>query len=339
MPPPQASLNHYRSQQRLQMITEVAARRAWRRMGSDFDATWPRVRAQLMVLLRAAQIRAARDGATYVADVLEEMGLDAPAEGNLQPEAFAGVASDGRPLDTLLYGAVVEAKRVSAADGDAPPMAPSQALSVGQSWLDMAVETQVADASRAAVQTVIASRIRLGGYVRMVNAPACGRCIILAGRFYRYNTGFQRHPRCDCTHIPALEDTADEVGTEPGKLFRSMTVEQQDKAFGRAGAESIRLGADPGQVVNARRGMQTAVLNRRSVLTTTEGVTKRGVFGGSDFAQSAGYNARRVGRRGYIEDSVERTTKRARLMPETILRHATDRDDAVRLLKLYGFIL
>jgi hypothetical protein len=106
--------------------------------------------------------------------------------------------------------------------------------------------------------------------------------------------------RCDCIHVPAAENTAGDIQTNPRAYFDSLTASEQDKAFTKAGAEAIRLGADPAKTVNARRGMQTAADGR---LYTTE---------------AAG--------------------KRPRLMPEQILRDATSRDDAIRLLRLHGFI-
>lgn len=333
MATPQAAADHYRTQQELTVATLAATRAAWRGMTPDFDASWPQVLRRLMLLLSAAQLNAARSGAQYVPDVLEELDIDAPPATQFVPQSLIGVASDGRPLDTLLHTGVIRAKQAVAQGAS-----PTEALRSGRDWVDMVTQTQIADANRVAVQTVIASRAKLGGYVRMVNLPACGRCIVLAGAFYRWNAGFERHPGCDCRHIPAREDTADEVRTEPRKAFESMTAEQQDKALGQAGADAVRLGADISQVVNARRGMQTTVLHGRESLVTTEGRTRRGVFGGSEAAQTGGYEAVRVGQRGYIKNQVERRAKRARLMPETILEHAEDRDDAIRLLKLYGYI-
>lgn len=333
MATPQSAADHYRSRQALTAATLAAMRQGWRAMTPDFDTSWARVLPRLMMVLSAGQLNAARRGARYVPDVLDEQGIDAPAEGEFVPESLVGVASDGRPLDSLLYTSVIRAKQ-AVADG----LSPDQALRKGRDWLDMATQTHVADADRTAVETVMASRVKLGGYVRMVNLPACGRCIILAGVFYRYSEGFERHPGCDCSHIPAQEDTADEVATEPRKAFDSLTREQQDKAFTQAGAEAIRLGADPVQVINARRGMQTTVLHGRDALITTEGITRRGEFGRLERQRGGDFDAVRVGRRGYIRNQVERRAKRARLMPETILEHAENRDDAIRLLKLYGYL-
>ena len=81
-----------------------------------------------------------------------------------------------------------------------------------------------------------------------------------------------------------------------------MTAAEQDQAFGKAGGQVIRDGADMNRVVNARRGMQTAADGRL-------------------------YTAEVVG-------------KRPRLMPEQIYREAQgDRDEALRLLKRFSYIL
>lgn len=102
-------------------------------------------------------------------------------------------------------------------------------------------------------------------------------------------------------HIPSREDRADDLRTDPRAYFESLTAAEQDRAFTKAGAEAIRAGADIAQVVNARSGIYTA--------------------GGRQFTT---VGARR---------------RRPRLMPEQILREAAgDRDEAVRLLKLHGYL-
>jgi hypothetical protein len=151
----------------------------------------------------------------------------------------------------------------------------------------------------------VAARPKVKGYVRMVSAGACSRCIVLAGKRYRWNAGFLRHPNCHCRHIPAAEDTADDLRTDPRKTFDAMSEDEQEKAFTAAGAQAIREGADMGRVVNARRGMYTAGGRR----FTTEATTRRGV------------------------------NRRVRLMPEQIYTEAKgNRDEAIRLLRLHGFI-
>ncbi len=93
----------------------------------------------------------------------------------------------------------------------------------------------------------------------MLNPPSCSRCIILAGRWYRWNEGFRRHPRCDCQHIPASESVAGDMRVDPYETFRSMTLEEQERTFGRSQARAIRDGADIYRVVNInQRGLATA---------------------------------------------------------------------------------
>lgn len=288
---PAASVRHYRDRQRLQVATRAAVRRAWRTMGNDFDASWPRVRTEAVAALSGAQAAAARAGAAYVEDVLAEIGQQVEPDGRVRAETFSGVASDGRPLDTLLYAGVTNAK-----DAVAAGATPQEALERGGRFLDMATLTQVADAARGATSVGIAARPRVG-WVRMVNPPCCSRCAVLAGRWYRWSSGFQRHPRCDCTHIPSTEGTASDFTTDPRQLLERGLVNDLTTVESKALAE----GADLGRVVNARRGSVG--------MTTTEATTRRGVG------------------------------RRVRLTPEGIYRHAADRDDAVRLLRLHGYVI
>lgn len=249
---PQAVADHYTAQQRLIVATLGLTRSVWAGMGPDFDGSWAGLGPQVLLLTASAQLGAARSGAAYVPDALEELGTPVDPVGEVVPEAFAGVASDGRLLGSLLSEAVIQAK-TARANG----FGVEQALAVGGRALDMYVHTQVADAARGAASVGIAARPSVG-WVRMVNPPCCGRCAILAGRWYRFSQGFQRHPRCDCRHIPAPEDVADDVTTDPEALFRSGRV----RGLTRGQREAITAGADPARVVNATR--------KASGMTTTE---------------------------------------------------------------------
>lgn len=178
---------------------------------------------------------------------------------------------------------------------------PARAVGVGRFVLDMISRTQVADAGRVAVGAAITARPEVRGYVRVVVGKTCARCLILAGRRYEWNQGFLRHPRCDCRHIPVAEDVPGDVATDPRAYFDSLDEAEQDQLLGKAGADAVRAGADMAKVVNARRGMTTA----DGRLYTTE---------------AAG--------------------RRPRLMPEQIYREAGgSRDEAIRLLRLHGYIL
>lgn len=329
---PAAARSHYTRLQQLKAVVVAAARRAWSRM--EPGANWAEqyrsdVGPKLTALMVAAQIAATRETDTYIADVLNELDFGPTTEpGVLLDRAFAGWAGDGRPVSTLLEGAVVHAGRSYARQTD-----PEQALADAMAWIDLAAETLISDTVRAAEEAAIAPREWVEGYVRMLNPPSCSRCAILAGRFYLYNDGFDRHPRCDCVHIPASEADWGDLRVNPNLYFDSLTRAEQDAIFTNAGAQAIRDGADISAVVNARRGMTTAAQNQRGwipkgrlvrteafgrgIFTTTEGVTRHGV-------------ARRAMGSG----------RPFRLMPESIYEIAAgDRNEAIRLLRLYGFII
>jgi hypothetical protein len=248
---PQAVSEHYRAQQGLIVATLALVRREWSRMGPDFDVSWAALGRRILLLTTSAQLGAARSGAAYVPATLAEFGTPVEPVAEVVPAAFAGVASDGRPLDSLLGESVIKAK---VARGEGAPV--GEALAVGGRALDMYVHTQVADAARDAASVAIAARPAVG-WVRLVNPPCCGRCAILAGKWFGWNDGFERHPQDDCRHIPCVEDVAGNVGTSPEALFagghvRGLTKGQQ---------AALDAGADPGQVVNAtgrRSGMATA---------------------------------------------------------------------------------
>jgi len=303
MPLPEAAASHYRQVQRVQLVTMAAATAAWGRMGPDFDASWRTVGPLLVGLVGAAQGAAARSGAAYVPAALEQQGVAVDALAEVAPEAFAGVASDGRPLDSLLYGAVTTSKAASVGT-----VAPERALSAGAAWLEMAVRTQVTDAGRAAASVAVAARPRVG-WTRAVNPPCCTRCAILAGKWFRFNDGFLRHPRCDCFHLPCVESGLGEVATDPARLFSEGRV----TGLRAAQRQAVADGADPLQVVNADRGRSAGGMY------TLEGTTKRGV-------------ANRARRAAGLARANTRPTV------DAIYRYASDREDALTLLRQNGYL-
>jgi hypothetical protein len=170
----------------------------------------------------------------------------------VNPAAFGGWSSDGRSLAGSLYGAVPYTKNLIAG-GTAPAVAKAK----GGIFLELKVKTEIADAGRGAAGVDVATRAAVG-YVRMLNPPSCSRCSVLAGRFYRWNAGFNRHPGCDCIHVPSKgADAAKSEGLihDPYEYFGSLSAAEQDRIYTKAGAQAIRDGADISQVVNSRRGM------------------------------------------------------------------------------------
>lgn len=296
------ALDHYRARQRLVRAVASEAARLWRQVDLEaLDASWSARLTRMMVALAGAQRAAAQAADGYLAEVLEQQGLRTAAAAALDPAAFAGTAADGRALDALLHRPVIATKTAIAAG---QPL--ERAFATGMANLDLIVRTETADAGRLADQVSLTAHRGADGYVRMLVGKSCPRCAILAGKRYGWNAGFRRHPRCDCIHIPAREDSADDLRTDPKAYFQSLSRDEQDRLFTKAGAEAIREGADIGRVVNSGRGMYAA--GGRSL--TREATTRRG------------------------------TGQRIRLTPAQIFREANgNRDETLRLLRLHGYLI
>jgi len=256
---PKAAEAHYKAEQRVAVAASRAIQSLWSRMGPDFDASWAGLQAPIVGVLTAAQLAAATEGSRYVSKVLAETRqVDLPV-GDVVPAAFAGVAASGLALEEVTYNSVLRTKhRIKEGDTVA------NALKAGGSYLSMVALSEIADAGRGSVAAGMSARPSVAGYVRMLNTPSCPACVILAGKWYRWNTGFQRHPRCDCRHIPAAESMSGDLSTDPYAYFNSLSKEAQDKAWGFNDARAVRDGGDIYRVTNIRnRGLGTAKSNAR----------------------------------------------------------------------------
>lgn len=290
------ALAQYRRQQRIVRRTANRAQTLWRRVdAADLEESWRQIAPLLVSSLAQGQEEAAATAEDYLAAVITAEGGVSRPEGRVTPSAFSVSAADGRPLVSLLYQPVID-WRVRLAAGQSAQDAARGSL---RSLLQI-VGTEVADAGRSATGAGIAANRTINGYLRVVQPPACARCVILAGKEFGWNSGFQRHPRCDCIHLPAVliargrarrgSLSADRFSptTRPGTgprgfldsraYFNGLTRAEQNKIFTRAGAQAIRDGASMSSVVNARRGMYTASAYRRTVAATREGTTRRGLF-------------------------------------------------------------
>jgi hypothetical protein len=291
-----AAREHARARTRLAMRLRQEAHRAWSLVDpQNISASWTAQLPRLVLLLTGGQHAAAVTADRYITEALTAQGMSPATQGRVDATRLAGIASDGRPLDSLLVQPGITAK-VALAGGHTL----DRAMASGDALAQLIAHTQVTDAGRVADQVALTSRPHAAGYVRMVAGGACSRCIVLAGRWYRWNAGFERHPHCSCVGIPAAEDHPGDLATDPRKAFDAMSAAEQDKTFTKDGAEAIRGGANIGKVVNARRGMYTA--------------------GGHRFTHEA-------------------AGRRPRLMPEQIMADAKNRDDAIQLLKLHGYIV
>lgn len=298
--------------------------------GRTWGTAWREtVGPQVATVITTGQSAAAQRSSVYIAAALAELDMRADSPTEFNPDSLAGVTGGGVEVADAAYQAVVttaKAQYAAEADGLSSNVTIERALAAGEDFITTLAASMMADAMRGAEQVAMAQRPWVEGYVRIVEPGACSRCIVLAGKFYLFNEGFLRHPRCRCNHVPAPPDKArlaSLMATEsPERLFDSLTEAEQDRIFTQAGAEAIRLGADIGRVVNARKGMSRAQdsgrlrrvnVNGREVYTTTAGTTRRG-------------------RR-------RNQTSGVRLMPESILEIAgNDRDEVLRLLRLHGYI-
>ncbi|MFJ8603398.1 hypothetical protein ACIREM_32770 [Streptomyces shenzhenensis] len=341
-------LLNYRRQQALAERAAARVRQLWRQIDrGDISGSWTELAPLLVEAVTDAQTKAAVLADPYVDAVVLAEGADPAAAGRVVPGALAGIASDGRPLISLLYQPVIDWKvRLAAGQSmeDAFRGSLASALRI--------TGTQVADAGRGATGAAMAGRRTIQGYVRVVQPPACGRCVILAGREYGWNKGFQRHPRCDCIHLPTTliarnqgrgrgrDGTGGRGFIDPRDYFDSLSRAEQARVFGQAGARAIREGADLAQIVNARRGMRTMTTYGRRVLATTEGATRRGAFYRLERARTEARTGTRFARdRIEVRQGLPRFELRTpRLMPEEIYRLAESRAEAVAMLRRFGYL-
>jgi hypothetical protein len=227
MPTPrEVALEHYR--QRLDLVDaagEVAGQ-MWAEVDPQRVAdSWARQIPELTAVVSGAQLAAARQSDRYVDDALEAQDVDDESVSPIAPAGFAGAASDGRGLASLLANPVV-VTLLAVQDG----VDISRALLGGRANLDMLVRTQVADAGRVADQVALAARPAATGYVRVAVGNSCARCLLLAGRTYRWNAGFQRHPRCDCVHLPAGIAQAGRLVQSPRGIYDRMSAAERTRA-------------------------------------------------------------------------------------------------------------
>ncbi len=320
MSTPETAVKHYRAMLRLQRSARAAAAVAWSSLSAAYlSESWDSVSPALVAAVSRLQLDAATRGAGYGGNTLADQGLYEAPEAWVDPSSLAGVSSRGASLGAALYSAIPHTKDLIA--GGMPERV---ALSRGREVLQMSAAAQVADAGRTAAGLDTFARPKVG-YVRMLNPPSCSRCSVLAGRFYRSNEGFRRHPRCDCVHVPTTRtEAASSEGLvhDPYAYFESLSEAAQDKTFGKAQAQAIRDGADLFQVVNARRGMSYAGVSadgsRRGQRVasdfTREGTTRRALWGGAN-------------------------PKGKRLTPDAIYAQGLPREATLDLLAKHGYLL
>jgi hypothetical protein len=311
---PKAAIDYYNKLDKLGASANLAGRKAWQQVDRDhIRDSWALASRELSVAITSAQVEAATLGASYGADTIAAQGFYTPPDDWVVPQAFAGMSPNGFPVEAALQSPAPRALR-QISQGVPVDDAMRSALVVAGAI----AQTMVIEASRSAagVDTFVRQGV---GYTRMVNPGACDRCLILAGKFYRNNAGFLRHPNCACIHVPTSQQAARDEGLidDPYELFNSLSEAEQDARFTKAGAQAIRDGADIYQVVNARAGMSYAGVSvdgtfrgQRATGITTAGSTSRAHTGG-------------------IEN---------RLTPDAIYQRGLPREQTLELLREQGYV-
>ncbi len=255
------------------------AARQWRKMRTVDD--WPTIATRLTLMVQANMIAAARFSAGEAVDAL---GSDAA----VNPAAWGKAASDGRPLDSLLYSGVVHARTLYGSG-----RTDEQIMQAGLAWMQSVIGTQVQDVARSASGTVTTATDG-AGWIRYVNVPCCQRCAVLAGKWFKWNQGFSRHPpTCKCIHRPARRGNV-----PPG--WTQQVEDSQIRDLTEAQRKALAEGADRTRVLNAYR------------------------------------NSNSTSERLAMHKSAERG---GILTPEGIYARATTREEAIELLRRYGYLL
>lgn len=295
---------HYERVQSYQRDASLVALAAWREVSPNaISETWAPAIPAVTVAVTSAQISAAESALWANGGVRVATGQYELPVAFADPESFAGQTSSGGDLESALQVPAIRAKQ---AIGNGA--APSVALRSVRKEFEQIIGAMVADTGRQAATAGNATHFT-GGYVRMLNPPSCSICVILAGRWYRWNKGFERHLGCDCVHIPSKDGTwARDEGfvSDPYDYFNSLPESEQARIFGKDSASAIRDGADIFQVQNAKRG------RGKDKMSTTASTGRRGIYRGTG----------------------------QRLTPDGIYARAGgDRDKALRMLEEYGYVL
>ncbi|WP_328611773.1 hypothetical protein OG943_22525 [Amycolatopsis sp. NBC_00345] len=313
---------YYLAQQRIVRDVTNTAQAAWSGLDpADPRGSWTEARSTIVDAVAQAQADAAALAPRYIAGTLAAAGAVSRPLGEIVAAAFAGRAANGLSLASLMDFAFTYYRRALA-----PHDPPSEASSMGLARLLRYSSTEVADAGRLAVHVGSVLEPEVAGYERVVHLPACGGCIQLAGRLYRYSTGFLRHPRCDCSMKPVTREQwrTQRAGNTPAALFEAMTRQQQDKAFGPGGAAAIRAGADLSRVINARRKGSVYVAGGREY--TRDSTTVRGV-------------GRQLGQLGRTRGQRHRTSGTARPTPAQLVTSVSDKAELIEQLRRFGYVV
>ena len=330
-----------------QVIAVILA--LWQQIDAgNISASWAAQLPDAVAALVAAETVAAELADPYLSQVLD----------NGSASAAVDVGGMVEPSPSLLYLPTIEAKTLIGQG-----LGVGQALRSAERTLAMYTQTSVADTARSAVAAGMAARPHAHGYYRALRPPSCSRCAILAGRFYRWNAGFKRHPRCDCVHVPVNEPD-DSLEFDAHAAIAAGQVTGLSKADLKA---IVEHGANPAQVVNAKQAMYNigqfqathASTSRQSIagarmlarsIDRTAGIdVSKQTYANLTFDRQkaaqfaelfrAGKTYTRTTRDGRQQRYAYRFLRTPRPTAQQIVVSASSRSEAVRLLTNYGYII
>lgn len=327
----------------------AAVLRLWRSLDpKDISRSWEELLPEANAILIAAETVGAELADPYLTQVLDDADTVHPA---------VDVGGMIGPVESLLYLPVIEAK-TSIRDG----MAQNLALLNASKTLSTYVHTATADTARLAVTSGMTARRHASGYYRFLRPPSCKRCAILAGRFYRWNKGFPRHFLCDCGHRPVREADSS-LAFDAVKSIRAGQVTGLSKADTKA---ILEFGANPSQVVNASAGMYDVGQFSYTATGTSRGIAAARITAKSvdralgvdvsrqtytnysfdrykvaEFAElfRRGKTYARTTSTGRTQEYAYRFTRTPRPTAQQIVSSTDSRDEAIRLLTNYGYVI
>lgn len=208
---------------------------------NDLDG-WMRIhRFRIVQLIRAGQLEAALLALPYLRGAAAEAGVATASTASASPQAMVAGSFTAEKLADILGGSVRLTKFRIAQGYER-----EDALKSGGQRLLALGDTLTRDVGREALQADSILEPHCVGYERVVPLPACSRCLLLAGKFFKDNQGFPRHPACNCYHAPVYEADGKRYGGAPDghtpdELFERMSTAEQNAALGKD-ADLVRSG-------------------------------------------------------------------------------------------------
>ena len=158
-----------------------------------------------LAVVQAASMRSASLTGAYVSAYLLA-GNAAPLSVPVRPVLA--------PLDglTRVRGALLVNLVRSAGRGQAITSAEAAARRHARNIVTLSAVETTAD--------LIVREPRIAGWQRVTAAGCCKRCAVQAGKRFRDNQGFKRHPACRCSHEPILRGIPEQVQRQPPTVLQ-----------------------------------------------------------------------------------------------------------------------